>query len=155
MRLKDYIERDLVLADPDVEDKDSLFRQLVETVTVRFPSLDGRGLFELLNAREEQVSTCVGHGVAVPHASVPGLERGCCVIARLRGGVEFDPGDEARVHIVFLLLNPPDRVGTHIRILARIARLVGNEDFLGELMNAADAQGIFEIVSREDDRHVS
>ena len=154
MFLKNHMDRNLVFANLKPADKLSLLEALAEKTAARLPSIDRSELLRSLKEREDQVSTGIGHGVAIPHTTVEGLTDTVCLVAQLPGGIDFEALDASPVHLVFLLISPPERTGKHIRLLARIARLVSDETFVYQIATAADAAALFARVVHEDQRHV-
>ena len=76
---------------------------------------------EAVRAREELCGTGTGHGVAIPHARLPGLNRPVIALGRSAAGVEWNAPDGLPVHLVFLLLTPEDEHGLQLQIVAAIA----------------------------------
>ena len=72
--------------------------------------------------RENLGSTAIGHGVAVPHASVAWMNACATVLAYVPGGVDFEAPDGVQVHTIVMLASPIARPGDSLRILERIAR---------------------------------
>ena len=154
MRLKDYITKELVFVIHGPAYKHAFLRQFVSCIKKIMPAIDEEELLGGLMEREEQISTGIGHGVAVPHAIVKSLDRIVCVIAQSPEGVEFQALDASPVHVVFMLMSPPDKRGEHLRLLARIARLVSNQEFVSRIATAKDAETVFAVTMDEDGRHV-
>ncbi|MDA1080295.1 MAG: PTS sugar transporter subunit IIA [Gemmatimonadetes bacterium] len=71
--------------------------------------------------REEQAGTGTGHGLAVPHARLPGLTRPVLVLGRSPGGIDWDAPDGLPVHLIFLILTPEENTGLQLQILAGLA----------------------------------
>jgi PTS system nitrogen regulatory IIA component len=154
MRLTDYISRDRVFVVRPAADKQSFLETLVGLVQQQCPELDRQVLLERLLAREEEVTTGIGHGVAIPHATMEGLPETCCFIAQTPDGLDFLSLDASPVHITFLLLSPPGATGRHIRLLARIARLTDNEKYVYAVATAESADEVYALTVAEDSRHV-
>ena len=76
---------------------------------------------DAVRAREELCGTGTGHGVAIPHARLPGLNRPVIALGRSAAGVEWNAPDGLPVHLVFLLLTPEDEHGLQLQIVAAIA----------------------------------
>jgi PTS system nitrogen regulatory IIA component len=74
-------------------------------------------------------------------------------LALSREGIDFLSLDEKPVHMLFLLLSPPASSGTHIKLLARIARLMRQPDFLQELFAATTAEEVIEKIRQFDELH--
>jgi len=153
LRLADYLRDDLVIFDLPQLAKGELMRSLAAEVAARLPNVDEALLLERLNEREEQQSTGIGHGLALPHAMLPGLERTIVVVGRAGSGLDFAALDAQPVDLFFLLLSPPEGTRDHLRVLARLARILDNEEALARLRTAADAGELFALLLSEDARH--
>lgn len=102
-----------------------------------------------LLARERLGSTGVGHGVAVPHARLKGLERMHGVFVRLETPVDFGAVDEQPVDLVFALLAPDDHPAEHLRALAKVSRALRQSDLREQLRQAHSADAIRALLVRE------
>jgi len=153
LRLADYFHDDLVLWDLPRLDKPELMRALAAEIAARLPGIDAELLLVRLNEREAQQSTGIGHGLALPHATLPGLERSVVVVARASHALDFEALDDQPVDLFFLLLSPPSGTSEHLRVLARLARLLDDEATLERLRSAADAAELFAMLLAEDARH--
>lgn len=98
-----------------------------------------------LQEREQLGSTGVGKGVAIPHGKIDGLGRVVGVLARLETPVDFDAVDDQPVDIVFLLLAPTNASAAHLKALARVSRLLRDEDARQALRGAETAEALFAI----------
>lgn len=104
--------------------------------------LDAGVVLAALLEREQAGSTGIGRGVAAPHARVAGLERSGILIVRLDQPIAFEAIDGLPVDLFFALLSPPESGVEHLRMLARISRLLRREDLREQLRRAADADAI-------------
>ena len=95
---------------------------VVSEVAARIHRLKASAIFDLLMQREATASTGVGHGVAIPHALAPGINRIHGVFVRLRPAIDYAAVDDEPVDLVFTLLAPPIDAADHLRALARTAR---------------------------------
>ncbi len=103
--------------------------------------------------REDQVSTGIGAGVAIPHCTISGIDRPHVLFATCPEGIDFDSVDGAPVQIFFLVLAPEGRPSVYLKLLARISRLVNSPDFRMQLISTQDPNRLAEILSKEDQRH--
>jgi PTS system nitrogen regulatory IIA component len=99
--------------------------------------------------RERIGSTGVGHGVAVPHARVRGLDRVRGVFVRLQSPVDFGAVDEQPVDLVFALLAPLDDASEHLRSLARVSRALRQADLRQQLRQARSGDAIRALLVQE------
>jgi PTS system nitrogen regulatory IIA component len=102
-----------------------------------------------LMARERVGSTGVGHGVAVPHARLKGLERMHGVFVRLDTPVDFGAVDEQPVDLIFALLAPADHPAEHLRALAKVSRVLRQADLREHLRQAHSADAVRALLVRE------
>jgi len=104
---------------------------------------------DALLEREMVSSTGVGHGVAVPHARLAGLDRLRGVFVRLEQPVEFGAVDDRPVDLVFALFAPADAGAEHLRALARVSRLLRQADLREQLRQARSGDAIHALLARE------
>ncbi len=102
---------------------------------------------QLVKERENSMSTGIGDGVAIPHASVPNLKQSAAAMCTLKEGIEFSSIDRQPVRIVILILMPKEEFSRHIQTLAAISALLhtdsnrrallrcSNEDTLWKKLN--------------------
>jgi PTS system nitrogen regulatory IIA component len=154
LRLGDYLQENLVLWDLPSLDKPSFMKNLVARVVAVLPALDEQELLDRLLEREAQQSTGIGDGLALPHAIVRGLEKTALAVGRCRDGLDFAALDSEPVDLLFLLLSPEDARSEHLRLLARLARIVSPEETLAELRSAAGPEELFRMLLEQDARHV-
>jgi mannitol/fructose-specific phosphotransferase system IIA component (Ntr-type) len=81
-------------------------------------------------AREESMSTGIGHGVALPHARVAGLREPIVAVGLCDDGIDFDAPDGQPAHVIFLILTPADDPRAQLTIAAEIARLFRKQAML-------------------------
>ncbi|MES2035113.1 MAG: PTS IIA-like nitrogen regulatory protein PtsN [Pseudomonadota bacterium] len=106
-------------------------------------------VLDALLEREAAGSTGVGHGVAVPHARLPGLTRVRGVFVRLEQPTAFESVDEQPVDLLFALFAPIDSQSEHLRALARVSRLLRQGDLRQQLRQARTAESIHSLLARE------
>ncbi|MFQ5563341.1 MAG: PTS IIA-like nitrogen regulatory protein PtsN [Parvularculaceae bacterium] len=102
-------------------------------------------ILETLLEREQLGSTGVGDGVAIPHGKMEGLSHIVGVLARLEKPVDFDSLDDQPVDLVFLLLAPANATAAHLKALAKVSRLLRDEDARAALRGADTAEALFAI----------
>lgn len=100
-----------------------------------------------LKARENQVSTGIGSGVAIPHAFSDNIDHVIAVFGRSRTGIDFEALDNAPVHYIILFLVPRKEYQLHLRTLAAIAKLFTNSDTRRQLATASTRDEILGILN--------
>lgn len=135
MKLSDYLAKERVV--PQVRDGDvrEILSQLVEPLVVDGTLSDPEPMLAALLAREKVLSTGIGHGIAIPHAISSSVSQPHVILGIAPQGVEFRSMDGEPVYVFFVLLSPPEEASHHTRLLARIARLGRDPDFVSGLTN--------------------
>ena len=118
-------------------------------VAARLYGLKAATVLDALLAREEEGSTGVGSGVAVPHARVKGLDRVRGIFFRLETPVDFGAVDDQPVDLVFALLAPPETRTEHLRALARVSRALRRPEMREQLRQARTQDAMQALLARE------
>lgn len=111
---------------------------------------NARILSHALISREKLGSTALGDGVALPHACVAKVEEPTALFVRLSDGVSFDAQDERLVDLLFVLLVPEEGRASHMKLIARISRLLRDATNLEELRREQDTAALYAILRRCD-----
>ena len=106
-------------------------------------------VFESLLSREKLGSTGLGHGVAIPHGRIKGLQEASGAFLRLAEPIEFDAPDGRPVSQLFVLLVPEQATETHLQILSELATGFANKAFREKLAAAPDAASVLALFSAE------
>lgn len=99
-----------------------------------------------LRKREQSMSTGIGFGVGLPHASTELMTELMCALGRSPAGIEFDALDRQPVRLVILLLVPKGQYQQHLHTVAHVARLLHKAEFRDALAQAPDAAAILKVV---------
>lgn len=111
----------------------------------RIKSEDRDNVIEAIRQREETMSTGIGFGIAIPHASSDKVTEVVAAFGRSVDGVEFDSLDSQPVFFVVLFVVPKDQFQTHLRTLAAIAKFLNDKSVRDELAKAPDADAILSV----------
>jgi PTS system nitrogen regulatory IIA component len=127
MKLSEILTPDCIRFDADATSKKRVLESVSQLLADTDESLSPRQVFDCLLAREKLGSTGLGHGVALPHGRLPGLDKTIGVFLKLPKGVDFDAPDNEPVDLVFALLVPEDSTDEHLQVLAKIASYFNSE----------------------------
>ncbi|MCF8027085.1 MAG: PTS sugar transporter subunit IIA [Desulfobacteraceae bacterium] len=150
MKILDYITADTILTNLQATDKKGVIDELTEPVAA-LTGLEQRNIVRVLIERERLGSTGIGDGIAIPHGKINGIESLVLGFGLSRNGVNFDALDGKPAHIFFLLLSADDSTGLHLRVLARISKLLRDQDFKGKLTRVHSAQQVMDVLSEVDE----
>ena len=106
--------------------------------------------WEEMAERENVMSTGIGHGIAIPHARLAAASQLKLALVRYPSGIEFEALDGKPVYAAFGVVGPPEGTGQHVKLLARIARLVKETGALDEVLGAPDVSSVLAILARRD-----
>ena len=121
MNLVDLFPSERVFVNVDVSSRKELLGFLSERAG-ELGLVNGQLCSRAVAAREELGSTGLGHGVAIPHARLPGLDAVRGFFMRLTKPIDFDAVDRQPVDLVFVLLAPENAGAAHLKALARVSR---------------------------------
>jgi PTS system nitrogen regulatory IIA component len=150
MKILDVLHKEAILPDLTSRDKKGVIEELVAPVT-RIADVNSEDLVRVLMDRERLGSTGIGGGIGIPHGKLRGLESLVLSFGLSRKGVDFESMDGRPTHIFFLLVTPENSTGLHLKLLARISKILKNDLFKAKLLNAADHDEIFNAIKEEDD----
>ena len=106
---------------------------------------DRDAVLAALKQREETMSTGIGFGIAIPHASSQYVTEVVAAFGRSSAGIEFDSLDNAPVKFIVLFVVPKDQFQTHLRTLAAIAKFLNDRAVRASLATATSAAEILAI----------
>jgi PTS system fructose-specific IIC component/PTS system nitrogen regulatory IIA component len=151
MFLHDVFPPQFIKVDLEAEDKDEAFEELVDYYCQVTKSHAREEILASLKEREAKMSTGIQKGVAIPHGTTNSVESVCGVMGISRDGVDYDALDGEPVYLLFMLIAPDKDSEKHLRILQRLAELLGNPQFSQELQTQRDQQSAYKIVCKYED----
>lgn len=151
MQLEDIFRPESFLLGLRAADKWAAIERMMEHLraTGAVPEEHASDMLDAVLARERSMSTGMEHGLAIPHAAVEGLESAQACLAVVAGdeGLSFESIDHGATHLVVLLLIPRNQKLLHIRTLANIARLLGQDEVRQRLREAGTPEEAWRAVT--------
>jgi fructose-specific phosphotransferase system IIA component len=149
MTLGNLLSADTILPEMQAMERYAAIAELVNLLVARnqIADADREVVLAALKAREETMSTGIGFGIAIPHASSDRVGKVVAAFGRSLSGIEFESLDNSPVKFVVLFVVPKDQFQTHLRTLAAIAKFLNDRevrDRLGAAKTAEEILGIFE-----------
>lgn len=133
-----------VLLDLDVTDRAHALHEVAQTFAA-YQGVDSHAVADGLYRREKLGSTALGHGVAVPHARVNGLEQAGAVYVRTRMPIPFDAPDGNPVTDILALMVPEQANELHLQLLAKTAQIFSNKTFRKQLHDCHEAREVCKL----------
>lgn len=146
MTITDLVAPEAILPALKVNSKKQALQELA-TRAATLTGQDERVIFEVLLQREKLGTTAVGYGVAIPHGKLPKLDKLFGMFARLDRPIDFEAMDGEPVDLLFLLLAPEGAGADHLKALARVARLLRDQDIAKKLRASRDAEAIYSVLA--------
>jgi PTS system nitrogen regulatory IIA component len=147
MKLSDILSADRVASGVAVTSKKKALEELSGLLSKGAATLTGSEVFNSLMSREKLGSTGLGHGVAIPHGRVSGVDVSVGAFVRLKQGVDYDAHDGNSVDLLFGLLVPQTATEAHLKHLAAIAEMFSDETFCAKLRATNDDKALYALLS--------
>ena len=148
MDLGDILSKEQIITDLQAADRwqaiDELIKNLVATGKIKPEHHDA--ISAVVKKRESSMSTGIGFGIGIPHASTDLIGEVVGALGRSRKGVNFDALDNQPVNLVMLFLVPQGQFQKHLHTLANIAKLLHKAEFRTALEQAPDAEAMLKII---------
>ena len=127
----DYFGPNVNVVDLKAQDRWQAIEELMSHLldTHRIQPQHRNSIAESVRKRESSMSTGIGFGVGIPHASTALVSEVVAVVGRSRKGIQFDALDSKPVHLVFLFLVPASQFQKYVNVLANVAKLLHRQDF--------------------------
>ncbi len=154
MIVSDLLAPEAVRVLPSLSSKKRLFNTLADLARQIYDLPQDRTC-EALMERENLGPTAVGHGVALPHARMPGLDRVRGVFLRLEKPLDFGAADRQPVDLVFGLFAPADSGVDHLKALASVSRTLRDPDLCATLRANDDPATIHAVLTQRRASHAA
>lgn len=135
----DFLDEDFFLPDVQASNQEDLLEKMVGVLVESGKVRTGSIVLQTLLNRESLGSTAIGKGVAIPHCRTLAVTEVFIVTAVSREGVEYDAPDNKKVHLIFLILAPPqEKENIYLPILGKLVEGLRDAKTRRKLMNADD-----------------
>ncbi|HEX3529771.1 MAG TPA: PTS sugar transporter subunit IIA [Thermoanaerobaculia bacterium] len=148
MSLASLTRPDLILTDLQAADRPQVLHELAARLARRGVTRDPEELFRDLWEREQQGSTGIGGGVAIPHCKLRGLAKPVVALGLLAAGVDFEAADGQPVLLIVLILSPSESPAAHLQALAVVSRWIKSGRYR-EILGLLDAQAVYDVLEQE------
>ncbi|MDT8447908.1 MAG: PTS sugar transporter subunit IIA [bacterium] len=150
MLLSEYIRAESVYLGLQATESPAVLEELVTQLARALPIEDPALLTAALIEREGLSTTGIGKGIAVPHCKSAQVEELVILLGRSAQGVEFKSLDGQPVRLFFLLVAPMSAASTHLKALAKIARMAKQEEVIQRFLSLETAPEVFAYLQELD-----
>jgi PTS system nitrogen regulatory IIA component len=149
MKFLDLLKPGAIKVIAAASSKKRLMHELADVAAGAY-GLDTSSVVEALMERESLGPTGVGHGVALPHARLDGLDQVVGVFVLLEKPIDFDAVDRQPVDLVFGLFAPQDAGVAHLKALALVSRSLREPSLCAKLRANPDAATLHTILTESE-----
>lgn len=148
MNLGDILQQEQIITDLRAANRWEAIDELIEKLvaTGRIKPEHRQPIAAVVKKRETSMSTGIGFGIGIPHASTELIYEVIGALGRSKKGVNFDALDNQPVNLVMLFLVPQGQFQKHLHTLANIAKLLHKKEFRQALEDASDAESMYRII---------
>lgn len=143
--IRDVLKPAFINFDLKTTDKQAAISKLANTFLTKGVVTNDSVYLEAVMKREEESTTGIGFGVAIPHGKSAAVAEPSLAFGRSQAGIQYDSMDGKPVHLMFLIAVPETSNDEHLRILSKLSRKLMHEDVRQKLMTVTDAEEIYQI----------
>jgi len=154
MTLANLLSESQIIPEMAAKERWQAIQELVDCLVEsgKIERTDEEAIIESIRQREETMSTGIGFGIAIPHASSSKVGDVVVAFGRSSSGIQFDALDGAPVFYIVLFVVPKDQFQTHLRTLATIAKFLNDKTVREELSKAEDVSTILQVFENRSTR---
>lgn len=151
VKITDYMSEDLISLKLKSKNKDDVLMELADLIAVS-PEVHNEEnvIYKALIEREKLGSTGIGKGVAIPHAKTDAADRLTIAFGISKDKIDFKSLDNESVNIFFVFASPMKDSQVYLKVLARISRLIREEEFRNELLACKTPAEVIECINKKE-----
>lgn len=155
MRITDLLDARSILLDASPKSKNEALDQIVDLMVKSEKINDKEAYRKQVYAREEESTTGIGEGIAIPHGKCDAVTKPGLAAMVVKDGVDFDSLDGEPVTLMFLIAAPNTEDNIHLDVLSKLSVLLMNEEFTESLRNAKTVEEFMSIINDVDEKEAS
>lgn len=148
MKITELINPERIRTGVQVKSKDEMISYLSELMFNSKIVTDRKKFEDDLKKREEQSTTAVGEGIAVPHAKSSAVKKAAIGAVLLKNGIDYGAEDGEKSRLFFVIAAPQGGENVHLDALGKLSAMLMNEDFINDLMAATNKEMFYEIIKK-------
>ena len=155
MKITDLLDARSILLDTSPKSKSEALDQIVDLMVKSEKINDKEAYRKQVYAREEESTTGIGEGIAIPHGKCDAVTKPGLAAMVVKDGVDFDSLDGEPVTLMFLIAAPNTEDNIHLDVLSKLSVLLMNEEFTESLRNAKTVEEFMNIINDADEKEAS
>lgn len=150
MRITDLIDKRSICLDGTPHTKKEALDQMVALMAASGKISDEEGYRKQVYLREEESTTGIGGGIAIPHGKCAAVREPGLAAMVVRDGVEFESLDGMPAHLIFLIAAPDTEDNIHLDVLSKLSVLLMDQNFVEKLTKAETAEEFLSVIDQAD-----
>ncbi|HBT50388.1 MAG TPA: PTS fructose transporter subunit IIA [Caldanaerobacter subterraneus] len=142
MEIKDVLDEKMMVFDLKAKTKEEVLEELVKVLKENDVVDDEKGFLEVVKKREEEFSTGIGYGVAIPHGKSSLVKKPSIVFGKSQNGVDYNSMDGKPAHLFFLIAVPDNSNELHLKVLAELSRALMHKEVREALEKASTPEEV-------------
>ena len=155
MRITDLLDKRSISLTAAPKSKEEALNEAIALMAESGKINDTEGYRRQVFAREEESTTGVGEGIAIPHGKFAAVNRPGLAAMVIKDGVDFESLDGEPVTLLFLIAAPDTKDNVHLDVLSKLSMMLMDEEFTKSLRNASTAEEFLEIIDKADEEKKS
>ncbi|MDY4028926.1 MAG: fructose-specific PTS transporter subunit EIIC [Butyrivibrio crossotus] len=155
MRITDLLDKRSISLTAAPKSKEEALNEAIALMAESGKINDTEGYRRQIFAREEESTTGVGEGIAIPHGKCAAVNRPGLAAMVIKDGVDFESLDGEPVTLLFLIAAPDTKDNVHLDVLSKLSMMLMDEEFTKNLRNASTAEEFLEIIDKADEEKKS
>lgn len=155
MRITDLLDKRSISLTAAPKSKEEALNEAIALMAESGKINDTEGYSRQVFAREEESTTGVGEGIAIPHGKCAAVNRPGLAAMVIKDGVDFESLDGEPVTLLFLIAAPDTKDNVHLDVLSKLSMMLMDEEFTKSLRNASTAEEFLEIIDKADEEKKS
>lgn len=150
MKIEELLNPKLAILNLQANDKDSAIREMADMMADQGIVNNEEEFIKSIWDRENQTTTGIGDGIAMPHARNKNINKAAVLFAKSENGIDFKSLDGKPVHLFFMIAAPEGADNAHLQALAKLSSLLIDPEFVDELKKATSGEKVISLFKQKD-----
>ncbi|HOF04197.1 MAG TPA: PTS sugar transporter subunit IIA [Syntrophales bacterium] len=151
MKIAEILKQDYIVEHMRSRTKRDVLEELATVILGGREGYDPEATVNVLMEREKLGSTGIGDGIAIPHGKLAIVNEMAISFGKSPEGIDFNAMDGKPVHLFFLLLAPENAAGQHLKMLAKLSKMLKDESFRNDLLVSESRDELLRVILEKDD----
>ncbi|MFD2627305.1 PTS fructose transporter subunit IIABC [Oceanobacillus kapialis] len=150
MKITELLKQETIILDLQAKTKENVLTELIDQLDRAGKLADKQKFTEGILGREEQSTTGIGEGIAIPHAKSAAVKVPSIAFGRSTEGIDYDSLDGQPAHLFFMIAASDGANNAHLEALSRLSTFLMDEKFRGKIYDATSVEQILEAVNQKE-----